>query len=298
MSRFLLHTALRLCLLGALLVPTAARACASCGCGDPTLTAMGMEKPFRHRIRLALEQRLGVHETQREPERVLISRTALSASYSPTAWLSAAALLPMVASWSAAPRREPRSLYGLGDLELMARALVFRDRSFSPRHLVGILGGVKAPTGPRRSDSSGYPAPDDQQPGSGSWDGLFGASYGYFGDTIAGFLSASYRLTSTGYRGYRRGGVVGATALVQLPVTRSLAITAGLDFSHTQRSVLPSAVPAPDTGGMLLSLSHGVLLALRTDWLLRLTIQTPVVQAWYGAQRESPTGILSLIVDL
>jgi hypothetical protein len=32
---------------------TPAMACASCGCGDPTLTGAGTEQPFRNRIRVS-----------------------------------------------------------------------------------------------------------------------------------------------------------------------------------------------------------------------------------------------------
>lgn len=256
---------------------------------------MGVEKPFKNRIRLSLEQRLGVH--QMREERTLISRTALTGSYSPLAWLTFAALLPFVAAVNF-PDGEVRSVFGLGDLELLGRALFYRDRSFSPRHLAGVLVGIKTPTGPRRNDSTGYPAPDDQQPGSGSWDGQFGLSYSYFGDALAAFLSASYRLTSIGYRGYQRGGVLGVTALAQFPIGRSVAVSAGLEFSHTQRSLLPEGATAPDTGGSLLSVSQGLLVSLRQDWLLRFTIQTPVLQAFYGLQRETPTGVLALIVDI
>jgi hypothetical protein len=257
---------------------------------------MGLEKPFRNRIRLALEQRLGAHEMG--SERTLLSRTALSGSYSPAAWLTLGAQLPFIASFTAVPRRPATTVYGLGDLELLVRALVLRDRRFSPRHLVGLLAGLKAPTGPHRTDSRGYPASDDLQPGSGSWDGLLGASYSYFGDPVAVFLSASYPLTSAGSSGFQRGGALGATALGQLPLGRRLAVLLGLELGHTQRSRLASAVPAPDTGGTLLSISQGLLLALRTDWLLRFIVQTPVVQAWHGQQHESPTGVLSFLVDL
>ena len=38
-----------------------AEACAACGCGDQTLTATGIEKPYKNRVRLALEER-GDHD--------------------------------------------------------------------------------------------------------------------------------------------------------------------------------------------------------------------------------------------
>jgi len=41
----------------AMLVPEPARACAVCNCGDPTLTAVGVEQPYRNRVRAGLEER-------------------------------------------------------------------------------------------------------------------------------------------------------------------------------------------------------------------------------------------------
>lgn len=47
--------AVSVALLVSLLWPGDALACAACGCGDPTLTTMGAEKPYAGRMRLALE---------------------------------------------------------------------------------------------------------------------------------------------------------------------------------------------------------------------------------------------------
>lgn len=278
--------------------PGRAVACASCGCGDPTLTAMGFEKPFKHRVRIALESRAGLHRDPSSDEHTFISRTTLATSYSPTSWLSLAAQLPFSAAVSQAPRAEARSVYGLGDLELLVRLLPLRERRFAPRHLAGGLIGLKFPTGPRRSDSSGYPAPEDMQPGSGSWDGLFGLSYSYFGSTLALFVSLSYRLTSPGYREVVRGDSLGGTALLQVPIGPRLALQGGLEAGLTGRTQLAPEVFAPSRGGFLLSLSYGVVLALRPDWLLRFLVQSPIVQRWVGSQWESPTAVLSLAVDL
>lgn len=284
--------------LGASLRPVDAAACASCGCGDPTLTAMGQEKPFRNRVRLALEQRLGAHATGMPSEQSLVSRTTFAANWSPLAWLTLGASAPLVAVRSETAHRPTRETVGLGDIEFLVRALAFRDRRFSPHHTIGLLAGLKTPTGPRINDSSGYPAPDDVQPGSGSWDAVFGVSYAYFGALSSAFVSASYRHTTVGYQGYHRGSVFGASAAVQLTLNRFSALVLGADFTHTQPSQLATSVRAPDTGGLLLAASPGLLFALHQDWLLRFALQVPVIQSWRGTQSETATGILSLVVDL
>src|SRR5437764_1267388 len=79
--------------------PLPAWACASCGCGDPTLTAMGQEKPFKNRLRLALEERVGAHSTGALGalyEQSLVSRTTLAASFSPLPWLTLGTAVPLV----------------------------------------------------------------------------------------------------------------------------------------------------------------------------------------------------------
>lgn len=282
--------------------PRPSRACASCGCGDPTLTAMGIEKPFRNRVRLSLEQRLGGHQDRSLHERTLVSRTTLSASWSPAAWLTLAGALPMIAAERSQlgpppePRRTARRVIGLGDLDLYARGLLFRDRRFAPRHVVGVLAGLKFPTGPRVRDSSGYPATDDFQPGSGSWDPILGANYGYFGE-LGVFVSFSYRHSTIGRNEYRRGSLLGISAFVQRSVHRAISLGAGLELSHTRPDELRGAA-LPETGGTVLALVPQALFALRTDWLLRAALQLPGGQFWNGAQTEYPTGILSLVIDL
>lgn len=104
-----------------LALPRAAAACASCGCGDPTLTAMGQEKPFKNRVRLALEQRLGAHFTGAPAEQSLVSRTAVSASWSPLPWLTLGTLAPLVVVRSEAAKRAARETVGFGDAELLVR---------------------------------------------------------------------------------------------------------------------------------------------------------------------------------
>jgi hypothetical protein len=282
------------------LTPRASRACASCGCGDPTLTAMGIEKPFKNRVRLSLEERLGGHLDGSLKERTLISRTTLSASWSPTAWLTLAAALPMAAGELSDLReqgRPPRRIIGLGDLELYVRGLLYRDRRFSPRHILGALAGLKFPTGPRVRDSSGYPAPDDFQPGSGSWDPIFGASYAYFGSEIGVFSSFSYRHTTAGWNGYRRGSVLGISSFLQRSVHRAVSLGLGLELSHTRPDEF-HGFALPETGGTVLALVPQLLIALRTDWLLRAALQLPGGQFWNGPQIEYPTGILALVIDL
>src|SRR5688572_27377003 len=77
-----------------------ARACASCGCGDPTLTAVGVEKPYKNRLRLAVEERVGTRSSGAGIMQagLLMTRTQLGLAYTPHARVTIGAYLPFVAS--------------------------------------------------------------------------------------------------------------------------------------------------------------------------------------------------------
>src|SRR5450755_1850918 len=82
--------------LSLLLLSQPASACAVCGCGDATLTAVGVEKPYRNRLRVTLETRVG-GETMGSGDSyssLLMTRTTLGVSYTPTPRLTLAAFLP------------------------------------------------------------------------------------------------------------------------------------------------------------------------------------------------------------
>jgi hypothetical protein len=180
----------------------------------------------------------------------------------------------------------------------MARALVWRDRSFSPSHMLGLLAGLKMPTGPLIRDDQGYPYPDDDQPGSGSWDPFAGASYAWFGQPASVFASASYRYTTAGYHGYRRGMSVGGTVGVQLQPWSWGAASLSADLRWAAADLLGNGETAPDTGGVMLSLTPSLMVAPLPDWLIRLSVQIHAGEWLYGHQDEATTVILSTVVDI
>ena len=263
---------------------------------------MGTEKPFAGRLRLSLEQRLSGHVEADGTRARLLSRTLLAASYSPLAWLSVAAQLPWVTVVRYDSPRAPVWHSGLGDLELYGRALVYRDRSFSPRHLLGVLLGLKLPTGPRIRNSAGYPAADDEQPGSGSWDPVLGASYAYFGGRLSVQTSASYRHSTFGRRDYKRGAQLGGSAALQYAAHPRLGLGLGTDVLYQRSDEMKADTGEPvtltATGGVQLALTPQLLWSPRTDWLLRLAVQLPVLQRWHDDHKEYPTLLLGLVIDI
>ena len=87
-------------LLLILLLPTSnALACATCLCGDPTLTTMGSEKPFAGRLRASVEY-LTRSEITGDPQtsehKIEEQRYTFSISYALNEhWIFAASLLPL-----------------------------------------------------------------------------------------------------------------------------------------------------------------------------------------------------------
>jgi hypothetical protein len=282
----------------AALAPGRAAACASCGCGDSTLTAMGLEKPYPNRVRLSLEERFNGHTAG--DDGVWTLRSALAVSWSPTARVTLALMMPLVTEW---PRVNGSgsgagATTGLGDGEFWARVVVWRDRAFSPRHVLSLLGGLKAPTGPRLYDGSGYPLPDDDQPGTGSWDPQAGASYAWYGERVSLFSSVSYRYGTPGRRGYQRGQALGASAGAQYQPIDRVALSAAAEVGWSAADRMDSGIAVPDSGGTIVAVTPAVAVAPTSNWLIRAGVQIHLFDRLNGNQTDSPAVFLSTVVDL
>jgi hypothetical protein len=281
-------------------VPRPSWGCATCNCGDSTLTTTGVEQPYKNRVRLSVEEWYGDHRSGSGDalEHTYTLRSSLAAIWSPIDRLTFGAFLPWVTTWL---RHESTTdtINGLGDLALSARVLVARDRKFAAHHLFWLNAGLKTPTGPRLRDDSAYPYSDDDQPGSGSWDPFGGATYAWFSGAMwSAYASVSYRYTTSGPRGYRRGSGLGWTASTQLQPWTRVALSLGFDGSWIQPDELQNGHAAPNTGGVLVALAPGVLVAPRTDVVLRLIIDVPVVQELYGQQQVGVQTTLTLNWDV
>jgi hypothetical protein len=294
--------------LAGLLAPAErqAEACAACGCGDQTLTATGTEKPYQNRVRIALEERAGESTSgdvmTGDFERTWTLRSALALSWAPHDRVTIGALLPWVAHWVSGQTGPMKRPSGLGDLELSTRVVLYRERRFAPRHLLWGMAGLKTPTGPRAFDDTGHPYSDDIQPGSGSWDPFFGATYGWFGDKVAVFASASYRLTTPNTRGYRRGSQLGATVAAQYQPVSWFAAGLGLDLGWLQADTLATGAQVPSTGGVLLDLAPSLMFMPTMDLLIRVSADIPMTPSGFvvmnGTQSRSQMAIVSLAYDI
>ncbi len=293
-----------LVLVAIAIAPSRARACAACACGDQTLTAFGVEKPYRNRLRLVIDERYtevsfgaGAMGTT---NRTL--RSSLAVAWTPHKRITIAALLPLVTSWVTPLGSGARALQiiGLGDLELSARVLIFADRGFMAKHLLWGTAGLKTPTGPEATDSDGRAIEADLQPGSGSWDPFFGVTYGYFGGLTSFFASASWKQTTSGWRGYRLGSSLGASAAAQVQPWWWAAGSAGFDLRWAEPDQLANGHAAPDTGGTVLYFSPSILFSPRPsgNFLIRATVSIPFLQRLDGVQLVGTQALVSLAYDL
>lgn len=285
-------------LLG-LVLQRRALACATCGCGDPTLTSVGVEKPYRNRLRVTVEERVGTQSMGAGDARsdLVMTRTLLGVSYTPLSRLTVAAFVPFVASHLHDRQHPGAWIRGLGDLELQARVVVARDRSFAPRHLLWLVGGVRLPTGPRAKDERGFPFPDDDQPGNGSWDPLAGATYAWFGGSVTLYSSLLLRYPTSGARPYRFGASLLSSSVAQLQPFSWLALQLGVDLRQSWADRLANDAASPNTGGFVVGLVPGALFNPWRDLLVRATVEVPTAQRLRGTQALGPQGVVSVSYD-
>jgi hypothetical protein len=283
------------------LLPSPARACAVCNCGDPTLTAVGVEQPYRNRVRAGIEERYGSHVQgdSSSGQSLQQLRSALFVSWTPLTQLTLGLTVPWMTTWLTPTRGRSAVINGLADVEVSARVLLVRDRKFAPHHLAWATAGLKTPTGPRLYDDQGYPYGDDDQPGSGSWDPFAGLTYAWYSGALwSAFASASYRYTTDGWRGYRRGMMVGWNAAVQAQPWSFLAMQLTFDGNWMAADRLANGNALPDTGGTVARLGTALVASPRTDLMVKAAVALPVVQELLGRQSDGVQVTLSLVWDI
>ncbi len=277
-----------------------ARACASCGCGDNTLTATGVERPYRNRIRVLLEERYGslVLGDDATGEHTTFLRQSLAASWSPDKRFTVAAVLPWMTSWIRRAGLPRSTVTGLGDLELSGRVVLFQEKAFAPHHVLWAGAGLKFPTGREGRDTAGFPVDSDDRPGSGSWDPFAGVTYGWFsGELLSLFASASGRFTTRGFDGYRRGATVGGSAALQLQPWSWGAVQLGADLLWEHADILGNGATVPNSGGTTGFLVGALLVNPWRDLLLRAVVDAPVITVMQGTQSVGPQVTLQVAYD-
>jgi hypothetical protein len=291
-----------LALLAAAVVAVAlggrAQACSACGCGDPSLTLMGTDRPGAGTWRFSLESRTFEHVSGGTiEERVLQSRLTLGAAATPVRWLTLTGYLPTGYARLSETGLPAVTTVGVADAEVDARAYLWEDRHFAPTQVLSVVAGVKVPTGLTTRDQNGRVVSLDAQLGTGSWDPLAGATYRLERGRYLLYTSATLRWPTEGRSHLRAGRTVLVTVAPQTHLRDWLAVLLGVDVRASGADTLAGA-PLPDTGGWIAYLSPTVLLQLHTDLLLRLSAQIPVLNQLWGNHSDSVVGLLGLTYGL
>lgn len=267
-----------------------ALACATCGCGDPTLTTLGAERPYPWRVRAAIglqgrTDALGQPGVNQEKLREL--RTDLYLAVAPTSKLFVQLAVPMVARSTTAVNGARTNTFGLGDVDLRVKPFVLQDREFAPRHLLALLLGMKLPTAPRQNDANGKPLPIELQPGTGSWDPILGLSYAYFAGKWSTYASLTFTAPAWSRDELRASPSLRTSTVLQYQLFPALAFRGGID-TRIDDKAYEGGRSVRDSGGFVGFLSPEIVVAPKTDWLLALAVRVPVVNALVGSHREGP----------
>jgi hypothetical protein len=279
--------------------PRPAAACATCSCGDPTITSMGTEQSFAGRLRLSLgyshrSDRSGAPRVDEEARGE--DRLDLNVAYSPTKWLQLAATLPLVQRTVTEVDLDRDTLRGSGDLDLRARLTVWTNRRFAPRHTVGLLAGATLPTAGVREDAMGEALDLDHQLGGLALTPRAGVYYLQLVHpwSLYASVSAAHVVKVAGDE--KAGDHVNATAAAQWQPGETWGVRLAVDGKLEDRASDGRGGMA-DTGGASVFLSPGVIWSPRLDWVVEASVQLPVVNALHGTHSESPVVLLASSVD-
>jgi len=288
----------------ALLALTAAgpaQACATCGCGDPTLLSIGVEQPFGGRVRAFSEGQYRT-ESSGTPQTggTALAEWALNlgGSYAfSSRWALSLKVPVLFRTLESADLSRDHST-NLGDVEALAKVVLWRDREFSARHLFSLLGGMRFPTAPLQRLPDGTVLGSDIQAGPGAWWFIGGVSYyARLGGPWSAYASVLAYLPTKGREGLEPAPTGRATVYGQAQPWPWLSIRLGTDM-RLDGVWHENGVVSPDTGGFIAFLSPAVLLSPATDWVIQLAARIPVINALEGAHTEGTSASISLVVDL
>ena len=297
----MLRLLVALATLALVLVPRPSEACASCACGDPTLTALGAEQPFQGRVRVWSELRYRTDRTGAsgvDAMGLAEWRNDVGIAWAPASWLFLSLNVPLLTRAVQFVDLSQDRGSGIGDSEVRAKFYVWKDREFAPDHLVSLVAGLKLPTGSVRVQSgTGLPLSSEAQPGSGTLDPIGGLAYSYFGGRISGFASGTFYLPIHARGVFQPGPSLRTTLAGQVQAHRLLAVRLGADTRLDSRAKVEGTVD-PHSGGFIAFASPELLLSPVQDWTFYVQARVPVLNLLQGVHREGPFWGAGVTVDL
>ncbi|MBU8897927.1 transporter [Corallococcus sp. H22C18031201] len=261
---------------------------------------MGDEQPFEGRLRLSTTLRAWGHTLGRDGEdalRLRELRMDVAVAYAPRSWLVLAANLPL-------QLRETRDVsltrergWGVGEVDVSAKAFVWKDKEFSPDQLVSVVAGVKLPTAPVLHARDGSVLGLDAQPGSGSVDPMAGLSWQGFRGTWSFAASALGFLPTRGREGFRAGASLRTALAAQYQPGTRWAVRLGVD-SRLEAANDTHGVREENGGGFIAYASPDLLFSPTMDVTLQAGVRVPFLNQLRGRVAPTPIAQVSLAYDL
>lgn len=177
------------------------------------------------------------------------------------------------------------SASGIGDIIAMARYTVWSDFD----RFFAVLAGVKLPTGSNKKEAETGAMSPDLVLGTGSADPLLGAVYNHNIQSWNLSIDALYKISNTGYDGYRFGSVLnlGAGGYYKLHDN----FNAGLGFAgeitakdnDSQAKVTGEAGTIANTGGTVV-FAQPTIQYTNANFYAEVAYQAPVYRSFNGTQ--------------
>lgn len=261
---------------------------------------MGTEKPFAGRLRLSLEMQHRTDSVGTERlNRIELSeqRLELGVAYAPIEQLVLSLRAPLVnrrvLEVNLASDRRTR----LGDMEFRAQAHLIPRTAINQTHVLAVHAGTELPTGTVERDQNGDLYRAEIQPGRGSWNPLFGATYGLFLRPASFYASSTLYIPTTGHEGIKGGLSVRSSIAGQLDVAESLALRLSFD-TRAERATTVNGEFEPDSGGFVAYVSPELVWSPVMDLIVRVVARVPAVNALIGDHEEGSMFVLGAAYDL
>ncbi len=261
---------------------------------------MGASRPFGGRLRLGLESQfrwLASGQEGVDQIRIAEQRATLDVAWAPNSRLFFLARLPFVRRELELSDFSEATLAHVGDMELLARWYIYRDREFQSKHLFFVSGGLEIPTAPFLRPDDGDRLGFETQIGSGSFDPLLGLGYTYVVGDLSSYTSARVLVPTEGYLGARSGVALRASSLLQWQAHPRLGVRGGVDL-RWESSIVEDDQEDPHSGGTGIFFTPDLIWAPWTDIILRAAVSIPVIMELRGVQSEGPTIRVGVVIDV
>ncbi len=184
---------------------------------------------------------------------------------------------------------------GIGDLSMLAQYRFFERQAFD----ASLIGGIKTPTGKTDVRDGGQKLDTEFQPGTGSWDWLFGGSASVNAGRMGLHANVLYNLTTEGSQNTE----IGDAFFHNLGLVYSLSggheeAHQGHDHSHLKWDLIlelngesrdkndVAGEKDENTGGDVLFLSPGVRVSSSDSWSLFVSVGKTVYDDFNGIQTD------------